>query len=78
MTGLPASIVGLADRGRLLPGSIADITAFDPLRFEDRATYGEPTLPAVGLLHVLMGGRFALRDGTVVDTRLGSVLRPAR
>lgn len=78
MTGLPASIMCLPERGRLAPGAVADITVFDPVRFEDRATYSEPTRPAVGLLHVLMGGRFAVRDGTVVDTRLGSVLRPAR
>ena len=78
MTGLPASIMGLPDRGRLAPGAVADITVFDLVRFEDRATYREPTRPAAGLIHVLMGGRFAVRDGTVVDARLGSVLRPTR
>jgi N-acyl-D-amino-acid deacylase len=78
MTGMPASIMGLPDRGRLVPGAVADITVFDLVRFEDRATYREPTRPAAGLIHVLMGGRFAVRDGAVVDARLGSVLRPAR
>ena len=78
MTGLAASIMVLPDRGRLVPGAMADITVFDPLRYQDRATYADPTRPAAGLLHVLIGGTVAVRDGAVINARLGSVLRPTR
>ncbi len=75
MTGLPASILGLEDRGRIVPGAIADLVIFDPVTVNDASTYDEPTALAVGVEAVLLGGRFAIDGGRAVDPRLGRVLR---
>jgi N-acyl-D-aspartate/D-glutamate deacylase len=75
MTSGAASIIGLADRGRVERGLVADLIMFDPAIVADRATWSEPARPAVGVEHVLLGGRFAVRDGRVEDLRLGRVVR---
>jgi N-acyl-D-amino-acid deacylase len=74
MTGLPANIIGMVDRGFLAAGMAADITVFDPAAVIDRATYGQPTLPSEGIRHVLVNGRIALRDGKVTGEQGGRVL----
>lgn len=74
MTGLPASIIGLADRGFLAVGMIADIAVFDPATIIDHATYEQPTLASDGMRHVLVNGRFALRDGKATGEKSGRVL----
>ncbi|MGE3274243.1 MAG: amidohydrolase family protein [Vicinamibacterales bacterium] len=75
MTGLPASTIGLVDRGFLAPGMAADITVFDPRTIVDHATFEAPTLRSDGVRHVLVNGRFALRDGEVTGARAGLALR---
>ena len=74
MTGLPANIIGLVDRGFLAAGMAADITVFDPATVIDRATYQQPTLPSEGIRHVLVNGRIALRDGKVTGEQGGRIL----
>lgn len=75
MTSLPASIVGLGDRGVIAPCMVADLVVFDPLTIADRATVAEPTRPPSGVEHVLINGRFAVRDRVISDASLGRVLR---
>jgi N-acyl-D-amino-acid deacylase len=75
MTGLPARILGLEDRGRVAVGAIADLVMFDPTTVIDASTYEAPTLPPRGIEAVLLGGRFALDGGQVEDASLGRVLR---
>lgn len=75
MTGLPASIVGLADRGFLAVGMAADIAVFDPATIKDHATYEQPTLVSDGVRHVLVNGRFVLRDGRATGEKPGQVLK---
>lgn len=74
MTGLPAHILGLADRGFLAVGMAADIAVFDPATIIDHATYEQPTLPSDGVRHVLVNGRFVLRDGQATGEKSGRVL----
>ena len=74
MTSLPATVFGLPDRGLIREGAIADLTLFDPERIMDRAEYTDPHQLSEGVVHVLIGGRFALRDGRVLPERLGRVL----
>lgn len=75
MTGLPAEIVGLGDRGVVAPGLFADLVVFDPQAVGDASTYDSPTRPAIGVEAVLLGGRFAIEGGRPVDAGLGRVLR---
>lgn len=74
MTSLPATVFRMKDRGVLRPGAIADIVVFDPARITDRATFQEPHQLAEGIVHVLIGGQFAVRDGRPAAERLGAVL----
>lgn len=62
-SGLAADFYRLPDRGYLRDGYVADIVILDPDRYRDRATYEEPRLHAQGVVHVLVNGRFAIRDG---------------
>ncbi len=78
MTGQTARTLGITDRGRIAPGLVADLVAFDPARIRDRSTYAQPTRLAEGVEHVLLGGRFAIDGGQVVARNLGRVLRRPR
>ncbi|MFF2820921.1 amidohydrolase family protein [Kitasatospora cineracea] len=75
MTGLPAARIGLADRGVLRVGHVADLMAFDPAVVTDRATYERPLRYAAGVVHVLVAGEPVLLDGQLTGSRPGTVLR---
>ncbi len=78
MTGLPASIIGMVDRGFIAAGMAADLTVFDPATVIDRATYDRPMEPPVGVRFVLVNGRVAFRDGEPTGTTGGRALRRTR
>ena len=75
MTSLPATVVGLADRGAIRPGAFADIVIFDPAAVRDAATYAEPQKLAEGVSDVLVNGVLVRRDGKFTDAAPGRVLR---
>lgn len=74
MTGQPAEVLGLADRGFLRVGAFADVVAFDSKKLRDRATYEQPQLLSEGMVHVFVNGRAALADGKFTGERAGRVL----
>jgi len=74
MTGLTAGVYGLEGRGVIRVGAVADIAVFDLDKFRDMATYDAPQEPAVGMVHVLVGGRFAIRDGKATGLKAGGML----
>jgi N-acyl-D-aspartate/D-glutamate deacylase len=74
MSGLPAATLGLANRGYLAAGMAADITVFDPGTVMDHATFDNPTAPSVGIRHVFVNGRHALRDGQPTGDAGGTIL----
>jgi N-acyl-D-amino-acid deacylase len=78
MTSLPASRVGLRDRGRLTIGAAADVVVFDPATVADTATYAEPFQYPVGIKAVVVNGKVALMDATREDAGQGAgvALRP--
>ncbi len=78
MTSLPASVFRMQDRGVLRVGAIADIVVFDPERITDTATFQDPHRLSEGVHYVLIGGRFAVRDGQVTNALLGQVLHHRR
>ena len=75
LTGLPADILGLRDRGTLAEGRIADITVFDAERVRDTSEFTDSVRKPEGICHVLVGGEFALRQGRSAGGRKGAVIR---
>ncbi|MGH7477700.1 MAG: N-acyl-D-amino-acid deacylase family protein [Longimicrobiales bacterium] len=75
MTSLPALVYGLADRGVIRAGAVADLLVFDLERVDDPATFTAPHQLAEGMVHVLVNGRFAIDEGRPTGERNGRVLR---
>ena len=75
MTSLPASQLGLADRGRIAAGYVADLVVFDPAVVIDRSTVEHPQAPPLGIPHVMVAGDWVVRDGKVTGAHPGRVLR---
>ena len=74
-TSRPADRAGLADRGRIVEGAVADLIAFDPATIVDGATFQEPTRSPIGIRHVIVAGRPVLAEGRQLDAaRPGRVL----
>jgi N-acyl-D-amino-acid deacylase len=77
MSGLPAQFLGLKDRGLVKEGYAADLVVFDLARLRDKATYDRPHQLSEGMEHVLVNGRFAIRNEKVTGTLAGKpLLRP--
>jgi len=76
MTGLPAARLGLRDRGVVRPGARADLVVFDARRVADRATYEEPHRYPEGIEHVVVNGRFVVKNGEHTGSLPGKVLTP--
>ena len=75
LTSFPAENLGLARRGRLGPGYIADVVVFDPATIRDHATYGKPHQYATGVQHVFVNGIQVLANGEHTGATPGRVLR---
>lgn len=75
ITSLPADIIGIKGRGRILPKFHADLVIFDPQVIRDNATYQNPHLPSKGIDWVIVNGQIAMETGKVTGVRAGSVLR---
>ena len=63
LSSLPASNLGLKDRGALKAGFHADLAIFDPAAIRDNATFANPRQYATGMRHVFVNGVQVLRDG---------------
>ncbi|MGH7558873.1 MAG: N-acyl-D-amino-acid deacylase family protein [Gemmatimonadota bacterium] len=76
MTSLPASIVGLSDRGTIAVGRAADLVVFDSARVADTATFEDPHRYPIGIPHVVVNGRVVVRDGEPTGALPGRVVSP--
>jgi N-acyl-D-amino-acid deacylase len=77
LTLLPASRVGLKDRGVLRAGAYADITVFDFDKIAFKCTVKEPRIHPDGIVHVMANGEFGFREGRRTNVSAGKVLRAA-
>jgi N-acyl-D-amino-acid deacylase len=74
MTGMPATVFRLRDRGEIRVGAAADVVVFDLATIRDRATYTDPHQLSEGMRFVVVNGVLALADGKITDARGGRVL----
>jgi len=60
---------GLAGRGEVRVGAVADLALVDPRALQDRATYDDPRTPAHGVDDVVVAGRRVLAGGALAGRR---------
>lgn len=65
---LEARVPAMRRKGRLAAGADADITIFDAASVIDRSTYREPSLPPVGIQHVILNGVSVVANGRAVES----------
>jgi N-acyl-D-amino-acid deacylase len=75
MTGLPAQILGLKDRGIIKEGKVADIAIFDPETIRDRSTYENGTQFPEGIDYVVVNGEITVANGKHLGTLNGQILK---
>jgi len=71
LSGLPATNLGLANRGFLREGMFADVVVFDPAAIADRATFEQPHQYSVGVQQVFVNGVQVLKDGEHTGAKPG-------
>ena len=86
LTGLPAEVLGLHDRGRLAPGTYADVVMFDPDRIRCHDQEPVNDLPGggkrmiqrnEGVLLTIVNGTVLMQDGHHTGEFPGRVIRDA-
>ena len=75
MTGLPAQILGLRDRGLLREGYAADIVVLDPAKVAETNSFERPKSYAVGVPYVVVNGTVVIDNGQHTGARPGRALR---
>jgi N-acyl-D-amino-acid deacylase len=78
MTSLPASRIGLGNRGLIRAGMAADVVIFDPSGVADTATYLKPKRFPVGIEYVILNGVPVVARGKFLGKLDGRVLRHDR
>jgi N-acyl-D-amino-acid deacylase len=74
MTGLPAEVFRLKDRGRIAEGAFADLVVFDQGTIIDRATYDRPRQLSAGVEMVFVNGVLAYAAGSTRVARAGRLV----
>jgi len=74
MTGLPAQILGLTDRGLLKPGYWADVTLFNPDTVGPTNSYEHPQSYVKGIPYVIVNGVTVVDAGQHTGARPGMPL----
>ena len=75
MSGMPAQRFGLAQRGLIREGNIADLTLFDPARVADTATFADPVQAAAGIAGVWVNGVLSYNAQGLTQRRAGRFIR---
>ncbi len=75
LTLLPATNLGLRQRGALRPEYYADVVVFDPSSIKDNATFEKPQQLASGVEDVFINGVQVMKDGQHTGAKPGRFLR---
>ncbi len=78
MSGRPAQILGLRERGTIQRNAYADLVVLDPHTIAGRATFANPYQFAQGVGYVLVNGSIACENGEIKNGGAGRVLRRQR
>ena len=74
----PAARLGLADRGRIAVGAVADVVILDLDRMSVVGSMADPCRYPLGVTDVFVGGAHTLADGALAATRNGRVISKTR
>jgi N-acyl-D-aspartate/D-glutamate deacylase len=77
MTSLATTFLNLPERGLIRTGFYADLLVFDIDRVRDVATYEDPHHMSEGMTHIIVNGKFAVRDGRATGTLAGQPITRA-
>ena len=75
LTSLPATNIGVRNRGWLAPGYYADVVVFDPATIQDHATFAKPDQLATGVDDLFINGVQVLKDGKHTGAKPGRFVR---
>ena len=75
ITGFPATILGISDRGVIKERNWADLVLFDSAAIRDTATYEDPEHYPEGIAYVFVNGELVLAQGRITGHFPGKVLR---
>jgi N-acyl-D-amino-acid deacylase len=75
MTFMPATKMGLKDRGQITKGAFADIVIFNPHSITDNATFVNPQRFPSGIKKVLVNGKIVVEGGKLISSLPGKFLR---
>ena len=75
LSGLPAQILGLEERGTLVEGNFADLAIFDPETIRGVATFEDPFHYSIGMRYVLVNGAPVVDEGEYTRALPGRALR---
>jgi N-acyl-D-amino-acid deacylase len=75
LSSLPATNLGIVQRGSLKPGYYADVVVFDPARIQDHATFEKPKQLATGVDDVFVNGVQVWRNGRHTGAKPGRFVR---
>ncbi len=75
MSSLPASFLGMQDRGVVAVGRVADLVVFDPETVRDEATFLDARRYCSGVDYVVVGGVVSIQEGESNGTLAGRFLR---
>jgi N-acyl-D-amino-acid deacylase len=75
LSSLPATNLGIRQRGFLRPGYYGDVVVFDPATIQDHSTFEKPKQLATGVRDVFVNGVQVLKNGKHTGAKPGRVVR---
>lgn len=75
ITGLPAQVMGLSDRGYVKEQFRADLVVIDQKALKTNESMIEPCVYPDGIRHVMVNGQFVIRNGVHTGKLPGGVIR---